>query len=203
MPVPLSPAAEPPPGAASVGTPVTVWLIRHPAPAIAPGVCYGQLDVGLAEPVEQAVQDLRAELPHPLRVFSSPLSRCRQLATALDTDPVFDARLAEMHFGEWEGRRWDEIGREALDLWAADPLGHAPPGGEAARAMAARVVSFAADFSSRIKALGPTVADRKLAIVAHQGPLRVLAAHWHGEPESAWLDRQFAFARATPCVVTV
>jgi alpha-ribazole phosphatase len=182
---------------------VVVWLIRHPAPSIAAGTCYGRLDVGLAAPAHPDAERLRATLPPLAAVFSSPLLRCARLATALHDDPVFDARLAEMHFGEWEGRRWEDIGLEALDAWAADPLGHTPPGGESARAMAARVVSFAADFSSRIKALGPTGVPSDVAIVAHQGPLRVLAAHWQGEPESTWLTRQFSYAQATPCVVTV
>jgi alpha-ribazole phosphatase len=177
---------------------LTVWLIRHPAPDLAPGICYGQLDLGLAEPAARTAADLRARLPPLALVASSPLQRCRQLALLLHPAPEFDDRLAEMHFGQWEGRSWETIDRAALDAWAADPFGYAPPGGESARAMAARVVSFAADFSRRIKA---QAAVRDVAVVAHQGPLRVLAAHWQGEPESAWLTRQFRFASATPCVV--
>ena len=181
---------------------MTVWLIRHPAPDIAPGVCYGQLDVGLADAVETIAQDLRQELPPLQLVISSPWQRCSALARALHAAPEFDGRLSEINFGDWEGRTWDELGLAALDRWAADPFGHAPPGGESARAMAARVTAFAADCSRRIAALGPA-ADRRVAIVAHHGPLRVLAAHWQGEPEAAWLTRQFPFAQATPCVVTV
>ncbi len=31
-----------------------------------------------------------------------------------------DARLREINFGSWEGRRWDAIGQSALDAWIAD-----------------------------------------------------------------------------------
>jgi alpha-ribazole phosphatase len=33
-----------------------------------------------------------------------------------------------MHFGAWEMTPWQQIQREALDGWAADPLGYRPPG---------------------------------------------------------------------------
>ena len=29
-----------------------LYLIRHPRPQVAPGVCYGQTDLGLAEPTD-------------------------------------------------------------------------------------------------------------------------------------------------------
>jgi alpha-ribazole phosphatase len=179
---------------------LTVWLIRHPAPDVPPGVCYGRLDLGLAVPPAVAADLLISELPPLAAVFTSPLARCRRLAERLHPAPRVDARLAEIDFGDWEGRTWDAIGAAALDAWAADPFGHRPPGGETAREMAARVVSFAADFSCRIKAQGPS---GDVAIVAHQGPLRVLAAHWQGEPESAWLARHFEYARPARCVVAV
>ena len=30
-----------------------LYLIRHPRPQVAPGVCYGQTDLGLAEPAAE------------------------------------------------------------------------------------------------------------------------------------------------------
>ena len=186
---------------------LTVWLIRHPAPAIAPGVCYGQLDVELAEAAADVATRLWAELPALDAVFSSPLTRCRQLAGLLHAAPCFDARLQEINFGDWEGRRWDDIDRADLDAWAADVFGFAPPGGESARAMAARVVSFAADFPSLGGLPAPLADLRHVAIVAHQGPLRVLAAHWRGELKSLesfasrWQETNFAFGSAVPVVI--
>jgi alpha-ribazole phosphatase len=53
-------------------------LVRHPKPAIAPGICYGQLDIS-AENVAAVAIGLRDELPPGLPVWSSPLLRCHEL----------------------------------------------------------------------------------------------------------------------------
>ena len=59
-----------------------LYLIRHPRPLVAPGICYGQQDLPLAEPVHRAAAALRAVLHDthpagdaaaPLTVVSSPL----------------------------------------------------------------------------------------------------------------------------------
>ena len=49
-------------------------LVRHPKPAIAPGICYGQLDIS-AENVAAVAIGLRDKLPPGLPVWSSPLQR--------------------------------------------------------------------------------------------------------------------------------
>ena len=61
-----------------------LWLLRHAQPLIAPGVCYGQLDVP-ADPQHTLQAALRAgaALPRQAVVRHSPLQRCEQLAHAL------------------------------------------------------------------------------------------------------------------------
>lgn len=162
-----------------------LYLIRHPAPQVAAGVCYGRSDLPLAEPAELAARHLRATLPAGLPVVSSPARRCRELACALRADAQCDDRLWEMDFGAWEGRPWSAIERAALDAWAADPFGFTPPGGESPAAMAARVVAFA-------ESLAPA---RDLVVVGHHGPLRVLIVHLLGLPLAASLQLHLDFAR--------
>ena len=63
-------------------------------------------------------------LPPGLRVLTSPLQRCTQLAQALqalrpDLPATPDARLREMDFGCWEGVRWDAIPKTAYDAWTS------------------------------------------------------------------------------------
>ena len=102
-----------------------LWLVRHAQPLVAPGVCYGALDMaadGLATDV--AAQALARALPAGVHVVSSPLQRCEQLAQVLrglrpDLSYGQDARLVEMDFGQWEGQRWDAIPRAELDAWTA------------------------------------------------------------------------------------
>ncbi|MCB1939077.1 MAG: histidine phosphatase family protein, partial [Rhodocyclaceae bacterium] len=86
-----------------------LFLIRHPEPDVPEGTCYGRSDIGLAEDAGVAAARLRGILPAGIPVYTSPLLRCRSVAEHLSPAPAVDARLAEMHFGEWEMRRWDEI----------------------------------------------------------------------------------------------
>lgn len=166
-----------------------VFLIRHPPPRIDPGVCYGRLDVEAIDPAGAAAR-LRPLLPAGVPVCCSPLRRARILAEALHPAPVIDARLAEIDFGEWEGRRWDDIDRAALTAWADDLLGFVPPGGESVAALQARVLAFAATLAT-------WPADSALALVTHGGVLRALLGHWLRLPVAEWTRLQFAFARVS------
>ena len=161
-------------------SPADKWvaLVRHLPPVISAGVCYGRLDVAAraVTPTElDAIRMLIAHLNAP-RVLSSPALRCRMLAeplaSALGTMPVLDSRLLELDFGDWEGRRWDDLDRAALDRWAADPGGFVPPGGEPVSALVARVVALAQD----LRASGDAA-----IVVSHGGPLRLLGPMLRGE----------------------
>ena len=104
-----------------------VFLIRHPKPVIETGICYGRLDVDAHAP-HAVADEIRPLLRRDVPVYSSPLRRARQLAEALHPSPIIDERLCEIDFGDWEGRAWDTIERDALDAWAADVTGFTPPG---------------------------------------------------------------------------
>lgn len=165
-------------------------LVRHPPPQIPAGTCYGRLDVG-AHDVEIAAQRLRTLLPNGAPVFSSPLQRCRRLAECLHPQPVLEERLAEMHFGAWEGQPWDAIGAPALAAWAADVAGFAPPGGESGYAVQARAQAFLSEL-----------AVEEAVLVTHAGVMRALLAHWQRVPGERWLELQFDFATVTTVAVS-
>jgi len=124
---------------------VSLWLVRHAQPLVAPGVCYGALDVPAdVQATQQAAQALAQVLPAQLAVTVSPLQRCVQLAQALQTlrpDLGFthDPRLREMNFGVWEGVAWTQIPRAALDTWTADFGEHRFGGAESANQVLQRV----------------------------------------------------------------
>ena len=122
-----------------------LWLVRHATPLVAPGTCYGRLDMQAdAGDTARAAAALAAALPPVHRVATSPLRRCRQLAQELQrlrpaVAPVTDARLIEMDFGAWEGQAWNALGAAGMDAWMADFAGFAPGGGETVTALMARV----------------------------------------------------------------
>lgn len=162
-----------------------LFLIRHPAPDIAPGICYGRSDLALADDVALAAARIRKQLPAGLPVYSSPLRRCRELAAALDSAPRHDDRLQEMHFGEWELMPWSGIQRQALDGWAADPLGYAPPGGESVGELRQRVHEFVAELG--------TQGIPRATLVTHAGVIKVLVGLERGLPPREWMALGFAY----------
>ncbi len=166
-----------------------LYLIRHPWPAVAPGVCYGAADLPLAEAVAPVAERLKPLLPEGARVLSSPLQRCRQLAEALHPSPVLDPRLQEINFGRWEGKTWDDIYREdrnSLDAWAKDVLHFTPPGGESAAQMQARALACVGEL-----------AHEDTVIVTHGGVIRALLVYWLGIPAERWRQVQLDFGHLT------
>lgn len=126
---------------------MTLWLARHARPLVAPGTCYGALDMAAdAQLTLASAQALAAAIPQDIAVQVSPLQRCQQLGYALsvlrgDLHFSTDARLREMDFGIWEGVAWSDIPRAAIDAWTADFAQHRFGGKESANEVLARVAS--------------------------------------------------------------
>jgi alpha-ribazole phosphatase len=147
-------------------------FLRHPVPEVRPGICYGRLDLDIAAEGHAQIARALEETPTIARVIASPALRCRELALALANrdriEPVFDARLWEMHMGDWEGMAWAEIPREHSGPWAKDPFNLPTPGGESFRQLQQRVLEAIA------------AADKETAVVCHAGPIRAVQMAWHG-----------------------
>lgn len=165
-----------------------VYLVRHPAPAVAPGICYGQTDLDLAQDVAPCLVGLRKLLPMDAPLYSSPLKRCRHLANALRFAPLFDDRLKEINFGEWEMRAWDSIDRAAIDAWAAAALDHAPPGGESVAMLYQRVALFL-----RERHADNTDNADDLILVTHAGVMKACCALLLGLAEAEWIKLPFDY----------
>lgn len=155
-------------------------LVRHPAPQVTSGTCYGRSDVAVAPHEMAAVRaSLRATLPAHVPMYASPLRRCADLAHALAQDlPArslsHDSRLAEMDFGSWEMQPWHAIARKEIDAWAADMAHYRPGGGENVLAMAARIDAFRRDLLRE--------QHETAVIICHAGTIRLLSALQAGLP---------------------
>jgi alpha-ribazole phosphatase len=158
---------------------VRLYLIRHPQPAIAAGICYGQSDIGSTEDLDERARALRPLLPDDAPLYTSPLRRCFDLARALCSTPIIDSRLMEMNFGAWEMQHWDAIPRQELDAWAADPINFTPPNGESAAALRLRVAALLREL--------PATA----ILVTHGGVLRACAAELAGAAD--WHQLHFDY----------
>jgi alpha-ribazole phosphatase len=175
-----------------------VVLIRHARPDVGPGICYGRLDLRLATPVAPAPAAMVAALPTPQRVLASPLRRAADTALLLrqalpvhTPEPEFEPRLAEIDFGAWEGRAWDDIPRGELDALAQDLLDACPHGGETAAQAMARVSGWATALAQQ------GISDDCLWVVGHAGPMRMLAAHWLGLPLATTLGWELGFGASS------
>ncbi len=119
--------------------------MRHAQALIASGVCYGATDVAAdAQVTLQVARVLATVLPDRVPIIASPLQRCERLAHCLqglcpDLAYSTDARLAEMDFGSWEGRRWDAIPQADFERWMAAFGSHRFGGAESVHEFMQRV----------------------------------------------------------------
>ena len=144
-----------------------VILVRHTAPDVPAGTCYGQTDVPLKDTfaVEAAAaRDALAALGEPDAVYTSPLSRCVRLAEFCGyPDAVRDVRLLEMNFGEWEMQRYEEIHDPYIQDWYEDYINLPVPGGESFTMQFERVSAFLEELRQQ--------PFRRVLIFAHGGVL--------------------------------
>ena len=154
-----------------------LWLIRHAPVAGASGVIHdwdAPADLGDVA----ALDVLREKLPNGAAQFASPSLRTLQTAAALGLNPVPDPNFLEQNFGDWTGRRHDDLARELgaayHDFWKA-PAENRPPNGE----------SFV-DQVMRVRGALAALSSGDVVVVAHSGTVRAALAIALGiAPESA------------------
>jgi alpha-ribazole phosphatase len=145
-------------------------LVRHPRPDVPAGHCYGRTDLpAMDADIDRVLAELKHRgLPGAMPVYASPLQRSAVLANRLSRSPTFDTRLAEMDFGAWEMRHWDDIARSEIDDWNADLLDYRPGGGENVMQVATRVAAFLDDIGH--------AGHAEALVICHAGTMRLLHA---------------------------
>lgn len=150
-----------------------LWVARH-ARVLVEGVCYGRSDLEVCVSALDACAMLVEGVPSaraPRVVWSSPSARCREpaalVAQHFAAELRVDPDLFELDFGAFESRRWDAIAednRDAYERWSRAFETVAPPGGERAIELEARVRRW-------VSSLDRTTTH---ALVAHAGVVRAL-----------------------------
>lgn len=167
----------------------TLTLIRHTRPDIAPGICYGQMNIDVAGSFADEAATVSKNFTVPDLIITSPLLRTRRLAEYLATQCRCEldthAGLMEMHFGDWEGQAWSNISRSELESWSADVLHYTPPNGESAQQLMQRVKIMLQDLSK--------LPQQHIALVAHGGSIRAVLAQMAGFPLANTLNWQIDY----------
>jgi len=145
-------------------------LLRHADTAwSAEGRIQGRSDQRLSDAGRAALAGrARPAACRGMRVVTSPLARCVETAALLGaSDAPREPLLAEMSWGEWEGRRLAELRAElgeAMRENEARGLDFRPAGGESPREVLARVSQWLSLLSE------PTLA------ITHRGVIRAVLA---------------------------
>ena len=145
-----------------------IYLIRHTTPLIEKGVCYGQSDLNLAENYSEEFETIAATIPKKENygVFSSPLKRCSLLAKRFSNDDIiFDNRLKELDFGDWEMIPWNDIPEKTMTPWMKDFVNVQIPNGESYLQLASRVNTFFKETLDKEN-------HETILIITHAGPIR-------------------------------
>ena len=128
---------------------LSVW--RHPKPIGAAGRCIGQTDLPVdprrAKRLAHRIRQTARREGLPRAVATSPLRRGADVGRWLRRwgwRHQIDARLIELDFGAWDGRRWSAIAHAEVLAWEDDFLHHAPGAGESLQQLHRRVAAVLA-----------------------------------------------------------
>lgn len=159
---------------------LTLDILRHGA--LEGGVRYrGLADDPLTIDGCEAMKRVWAELDGEIElIVTSPLRRCaepaRTWAESAGIDCIIEPRVAEIHYGEWEGKTIPEIQQQypgILEQWRANPEGMRPPGGESPEELLVRLKAW---WQEAYEAHH----GKHLLLVTHSGSMRMLIAHLLG-----------------------
>lgn len=163
-----------------------IYLIRHTTPDIEKGICYGQSNIGVKDSFNNEVKAILKQHSYledlNATIYCSPLQRCKKLVENLFNAPIlFDDRLKELYFGDWELQKWDSIDQNELSIWMKDFVNINTTNGESYIDLQTRVLDFFKEINR---------SDKKTkVIVTHAGVIRTLLAHFQNVP----LEDSFQF----------
>jgi alpha-ribazole phosphatase len=125
---------------------LTLYCWRHPRAKGAAGRCIGHTDLAVdprkAKRLAHRIRQHARRHQLQFEVTVSPLRRSHDVGRWLQRwgwQVRVDARVAEMNFGDWDGKAWTDIAWAEVQTWQDDFLHHAPGGGESLWQLAQRV----------------------------------------------------------------
>lgn len=151
-----------------------IYLIRHTKVELSTEFCYGSSDISLSENFMNDFEKVKFKLPNleNFEIHSSPLKRCKLLSEFLfpNEDILFDERLIEFSFGDWELKKWTEIKKEEFDLWKEDFVNNNVPNGGSYFEVSKKVENF---INEKILS-----SEKNKIIIAHGGIIRPFISYF-------------------------
>jgi broad specificity phosphatase PhoE len=166
---------------------LTLHLLRHALHGHSPDMLCGRMaGVRLASEGKWQATRLASRFPSGSldALHTSPMQRCRETATALETacefSAVVDPAADEVDFGGWTGRPFMELEGDPLwQSWNHDRDHAAAPGGETMECVLARVVALLDELRARHR-------HGRVAVVTHAEIVRTAVLHVLGMPMQAY-----------------
>lgn len=167
-----------------------IYLIRHTSVNVDPHLCYGHLDVPVADSFEDEAAKIKKILnpDEDMKFLSSPSTRCTQLADYLSHGKFdIDERFRELYFGEWEGKSWNQIDKlPEFKYWADNFVHRTPPNGESYKSLQDRAkCAFFEWIDSSI--------NSRIGIITHGGIIRAILATLQKLPLESSFSMQIDF----------
>lgn len=150
-----------------------IHLIRHGQTIIPAGVMLGATDIVLSPAGRQQARSIAGRIPANVSCICSPMLRARQTLECLQeyvgicSDIIFDERLREIDFGDWEMKTFTEIIAAGIDIsgWL-EYNNFTFPGGESVPGFVQRVRSFLNELREKEK--------DEVIIISHGGVIRTM-----------------------------
>lgn len=155
----------------------TIDILRH-GKTQADDILRGRIDVPLSDSGYQQMQSRVAPYVQPAapwqQVITSPLQRCQRFAEHIveqhQTTMTIDQGFLEMDYGDWDGRRFEDLRAENPVLFTQvwrEPHNYSPPNGETFQ-----------DFSARITRAWDSLIEQfsgqHVLLICHGGVIRAL-----------------------------
>ena len=169
-----------------MGRRMAVTLLRHGMTKWnEEGRYLGWSDLPLSEVGKQKVRRIAIPSTKPELIITSSLTRCIETAQILYEDiPIYsDDHLKEIHFGEWEGKTYEQLTAvPSYAYWLENPNEFAPERGETLSSFQQRVQNA----WQRILATQLEVGAKELLFVVHGGVIRYLLTELTNNVKSFW-----------------
>ena len=144
-----------------------LYVIRHTEVQNPNNLCYGNYDISLKPNYEHKSKIFFENLPNDLdQIYSSPSKRCTDLLDLHNLNFNIHNDLRELDFGDWEGKKWDDIDQTHLNYWMEDYVNRSPKNGEKMIDLYKRSI----EFTYKLVELDL----QKILLVTHAGVIRSL-----------------------------